>query len=92
VIACLRSARFFYPDRSATIFVELRRHHDTNAIANNKEFIVTKRTSFGIKMIHNKSFGTIAEARRHWIEEVHQLEDHGLVRSDIPILGFHEEG
>ena len=88
MVACLRSARFIYPDNSASIFVELRRIHDTLASADNKTFVVTRR--LGQTMI-NKSFGTLSEARRWWTDQVTQLTDQGLRRVDSAILGFHEE-
>jgi len=90
VIACLRSARFWYPDRSAEVFVELRRHHDTDSrTVGNKTFIVTQRAGQSVTV---KRWGSIAEARVDWLQRVHRLEDLGLKREDIPISGFHEEG
>lgn len=91
MIACLRSAQFIYPDRSASVLIELRRHHDIRSNVGSKEFIVTRRTTFRPMAIHNKSFGTLAEARRFWMAEVSRLTDSGLVRRDVPIVGFHEE-
>lgn len=91
MIACLRSTRFIYPDRSAAVVLELRRHHDLKGGLNAKQFIVTRRTSFGVKMIHNKRFQTLSEARRNWFAEAQVLEDQGLKREDCIIMGFHEE-
>jgi len=86
MIACLRSARFIYPDDSASVFVELRRR----GAGNDKKFVVTRRFP-RLQVIHNKSWDTINEARVHWDELVHELEDQGLRRCDSRIIGFHEE-
>lgn len=92
MIACLRSANFMYPDHSGSIVVELRRHHDTSAQCDNKEFVVMKRFTRlpGVGM--RKAFGTYAEACRHWDDQVVQLTDQGLARRDAKIIGFREEG
>jgi len=92
VIACLRSARFTYPDSSASILVELRRHHNIKAQADNKEFVVTKRLARLRNMMLRKSFGTYREAVRYWNEQVAIIEGTGMQRRDARILGFHEEG
>lgn len=81
-----------YPDRSTSIFIELRRHHVTYAQCDNKEFIVTRRLGFRPPVIVNKSFGSFREAKRYWGQEVSKLEDQGLIRHDMSIVGFHEEG
>lgn len=91
MVACLRSTRFLYPDRSASVFLELRRQHDLQGGHNAKKFTVTRRANFGIKMIINKTFDTINEARRHWMTEASILEDQGLIRHDFFIANFHEE-
>lgn len=92
MLACLRSAQFFYPDRSASIVVELRRHHDTQAQHDNKEFLVTKRLTRLPSVLMTKAFGTYSEATRYWDEEVVKLTDTGMERRDAKIVGFHEEG
>ena len=81
-----------YADRSASIVVELRRHHDTNAHAANKEFLVMKRFTRLPKALVTKPFGTYPEASRYWDEEVAKLTDSGMERRDAKIVGFHEEG
>ena len=81
-----------YADRSASIVVELRRHHDTRASARNKEFLVTKRLTRLPGVLTTKSFGTYPEASRYWDEEVVKLVDSGLERRDAVIVGFREEG
>jgi len=92
MIACLRSAQFSYPDGSGSIVVELRRHHDTEAACANKEFVVLQRMTRLPKVLIRKSFGTYAEAVRHWDEKVTKITDTGLTRRDAKIIGFREEG
>ena len=99
MIACLRSTRFMYPDRSASVFIDLRRLHNTAALnqRNAKSFVVSRRLSrpldgLGTKMILNKWFNTLSEARSYWYEQAGILEDQGLTRLDFTISGFHEEG
>lgn len=92
MLACLRSAQFMYPDRSASVVVELRRHHDINAQCDNKAFLVTKRLTRLPGVLIRKQFGTYPEAARYWDEEVAKLTDTGLERRDARIIGFHEEG
>lgn len=91
MVSCLRSTRFTYPDRSATIFLDLRRSHNLDGGCDAKQFIVTRRTTFGVRMISNKTFSTLNEARRYWTEQAMILEDQGLARMDYKIMGFHEE-
>ena len=91
MLACLRSAQFMYPDRSASVVVELRRHHDTDA-QGAKEFLVTRRFTMLPKVLIKKSFGTYREAARHWDEQVAVLADTGMERRDAKIIGFREEG
>ena len=81
-----------YADRSASIVVELRRHHDTRADCDNKEFLVMKRFTRLPGALTTKSFGAYREATRYWDEEVAKLNDQGLQRRDSKIIGFHEEG
>ena len=90
MIACLRSTRFMYPDRSRSIFLELRRLHDIKAAKNNKAFVVMKRMSMP-NLITQKAFGTLREARTYWREQASILADEGLVSTDFRIAGFHEE-
>ena len=92
MLACLRSAQFIYPDLSGSIVVELRRHHDTDAYCDNKQFIVTKRFTRMPHLLMTKAFGTYPEAARYWDEQFKKVEDMGLVRRDVQIVGFHEEG
>ena len=92
MIACLRSAQFSYPDGSGSVVVELRRHHDTTAQCDNKEFIVTKRLTRLPGVLIRKAWGTYREAARDWDEKVAQLTDTGLARRDAKIIGFREEG
>lgn len=95
MIACLRSARFMPPDRSRSMFVELRRHHDTRAKCDNKQFIVTTRIpAFGpmAGTMIRKAHGTYQEAVKHWDETVRRYEDQGMVRDEMRIVGFREEG
>jgi hypothetical protein len=92
VLACLRSAQFNYPDGSGSILVELRRHHDTAAQCDNKEFLVTKRLTRLPGVLITKAFGTYHEASRYWDEQVKKVTDLGLTRRDAKIIGFHEEG
>lgn len=90
MIACLRSAQFLYAD-GAGVVVELRRHHDTNASAKNKEFLVTRRLT-ALPVIVTKAFGSYREATRHWDVEVAKLVDEGLEQREVKIVGWHEEG
>ena len=92
MLACLRSAQFMFPDRSASVVVELRRHHDINAQYDNKEFLVTRRFTRLPGVLIRKAFGTYAEATRYWDEQVAIVTDTGLVRRDSKIIGWHEEG
>lgn len=92
MLACLRSAQFMYPDMSASIVVELRRHHDTRARTNNKEFLVTRRSTRIPKIAITRTFGTYQEAVRFWDIEVRKLVDTGMERRDARIMGFREEG
>jgi len=92
MIACLRSAEFQYPDRSGSIVVELRRHHDTRASCDNKAFVVTKRVTRYPQVIIKKAWGTYNEACRDWDEKVMKLVDTGLERRDFKIIGWREEG
>ena len=92
MIACLRSAQFMYADGSGSIVVELRRHHDTTAQCDNKQFLVTRRMTRLPHVILSKAFGTYNEAVRYWDEQFKKVEDMGLVKRDIHIVGFHEEG
>lgn len=91
MIACLRSASFSFPDGSGSVVVELRRHHDTDAQCDNKEFVVCRRLTMAHVVIA-KAFGTYAEAIRHWDEHVMKLTDTGMMRRDAKIIGWHEEG
>lgn len=91
MVSCLRSTRFTYPDRSATVFLDLRRNHNLDGGCDAKQFIVTRRTTFGVRMISNKNFSTLNEARKYWIEQATILEDQGLHRMDYSIMNFHEE-
>lgn len=91
MLVCLRSASFMYPDGSGSIVVELRRHHDTSASRDNKEFLVTRRL-YRPPVLVTKSFGTYREACRYWDGEVAKLMDTGMERRDAQIIGFHEEG
>ena len=90
MVSCLRSARLMSADRQRQVFVDLRRLHDTASVANNKTFVVSTRLP-AESVISHKRFGTLVEARRFWLERVTKLEDTGLQRHDIPIMGFHEE-
>lgn len=92
MLVCLRSAQFMYPDRSASVVVELRRHHDTDAQAKNKEFLVMKRLTRLPGVLVTKAFGTYREAAHYWDGEVAKLTDTGLERRDARIIGFQEEG
>ena len=92
MLACLRSAQFYYPDMSASVVVELRRHHDTRANAANKEFLVMKRFTRLPGAVTTKAFGAYREATHYWDEEVAKLTDSGMTRRDAKIVGFHEEG
>lgn len=91
MLVCLRSAHFQYPEGLGGIVVELRRHHDTNARCDNKEFLVTRRLT-NVPALITKAFGTYREAVRHWDYLVAELTDQGLQRRDSRIIGFHEEG
>ena len=92
MIACLRSVQFQYPDQSGSIVVELRRHHDTKAQCDNKAFVVMQRYTRLPGVVMRKAWGTYAEAVRDWDAKVVKIEDHGLTRRDIKIVGFREEG
>lgn len=92
MIACLRSTQFSYPDGSGSIVVELRRHHDTQASCDNKEFVVSKRLTRFPGVVIKKRWGTYAEAVRDWDEKVAIITDTGLLRRDTKIIGFREEG
>ena len=92
MIACLRSAQFSYPDGSGSVVVELRRHHDTSAQCDNKEFIVMRRFTRLPGVVTRKTWGTYAEAVRDWDEKVVRLTDTGMTRRDAMIIGFREEG
>jgi len=91
MIACLRSTRFMYPDRSASIFLDLRRLHNVERprdVRNARRFIVTRR--FG-KTVTNTGFDNLNEARDYWRIEAMKMTDQGLIRQDFHISGFHEE-
>ena len=92
MLACLRSAQFMYPDKSASVVVELRRHHDTDAQCDNKQFIVIKRLTRLPGVLIKKEWGTYQEAVRDWDEKVAKITDTGMERRDSKIIGFHEEG
>lgn len=92
MLVCLRSATFLYSDRSSSIVVELRRHHDIDAHADNKQFLVTKRLTRLPRVLMTKSFGTYREATHYWDGEVAKVADTGMERRDARIIGFHEEG
>lgn len=81
-----------YPDRSASVVVELRRHHDIKAQTGQKEFLVSKRLTRLPGVLMMKTFGTYPEASRYWDEEVAKLTDTGMERRDARIVGWHEEG
>ena len=97
MIACLRSTRFMMPDRSASVFLDLRRLQDIGAILRSNEslqFVVMKRLSKkldGKQIMMKKNFDTLAEARRYWCEQAMILEDKGMIKMDLHICGFHEE-
>ncbi len=97
MIACLRSTRFMMPDGSASVFLDLRRLMDLDAMARGRktrQFVVTRRLGHqvdGIKVIMNKSFDELPEARAYWCEQAMKYEDKGMQRLDIHIAGFHEE-
>lgn len=92
MLVCLRSAQFSFPDDSGSIVVELRRHHDTAARHDNKEFLVTRRFTMLPGVLVTKAFGAYREATRYWDGEVAKLTDTGMERRDARIIGFHEEG
>jgi hypothetical protein len=80
-----------YPDRSASIFLELRRLHNVkirSADGNNRRFVVTRR--FGNNVI-NTRFEQLKEARDFWRIEAMKMQDDGLKQHDFHIAGFHEE-
>jgi hypothetical protein len=72
--------------------VELRRHHDTAASCDNKEFVVMRRFTRLPGVVTRKAWGTYREAVRDWDEQVAKLTDTGLARRDAKIIGFREEG
>ena len=92
MIACLRSSRFMYPqNRDAPVFLDLRRLHNLDnppGGRNGKKFVVTKRLP---KIVINKGFDTLPEARNYWCGEAIKLEDLGMQKMDFTIQGFHEE-
>ena len=92
MLVCLRSAQFMYPDGSGSIVVELRRHHDTAAQHDNKEFLVMRRFTRLPGVLVTKALGTYREATRYWDDQVRRLADTGMERRDARIVGFHEEG
>ena len=81
MVACLRSTRFISPDRSISVFLDLRRLQDLDAIARGRftlQFAVTRRLGGkvgGQNVIINKSFDTLPEARSYWCEQAMKLED-----------------
>lgn len=83
MIACLRAARFVFPDDSGSVFVELRRRND--------KFIISERIP-RLSVLRNISKDTFNEASAMWNELVHKHEDGGMRRCDPAIMGFHEEG
>ena len=91
MLVCLRSTSFAYADGSGSIVVELRRHHDTDAQCDNKNFLVTKRLTMA-RALMTKAFGTYQEATRYWDEQVVKLTDTGMARRNTQIIGWHEEG
>lgn len=91
MLVCLRSSQFAYADGSGSIVVELRRHHDTSATCDNKEFLVTKRLTMA-PVLMTKAFGTYPEASGYWDEQVRKFTDTGMQRRDTRIIGWHEEG
>lgn len=97
MIRPLRSSRFILGDRArpaASVVLELRRHQDLDAEVRGFEtlrFLVTKRSTMPPYFITTKVLGTKREARRYWEEQAHILEDQGMARLDVPIVGWHEE-
>lgn len=85
------------PDGSASVFLELRRLQDLDAIARgrfSRQFVVTRRLGqsvAGIKIVTNKSFDELPEARRYWCEQALKYQDQGMQQLDLMITGFHEE-
>ena len=92
MLVCLRSTQFSYPDGSGSIVIEFRRHHDTGAQCDNKEFLVTKRLTRLPGVVITKAFGSYPEASQYWDEQTARFTDAGLPRRDTRITGFHEEG
>lgn len=96
MVSLLRSARFVYQDGSASIRVDLRRHHDLASAGqgdqDTKRFVVTRMLMRNPRVLINKTFGTYPEACRDWDTKVKLLEDEGMRRADVPIVGFHDEG
>jgi hypothetical protein len=90
MIACLRAARFQFPDDSASVFIELRRH-GAGSMPGEKQFVVSERMP-KVNMIRNINKGTYNEAVAEWSSLVQKWADLGLRRNDPIIMGFHEEG
>lgn len=83
MIACLRAAKFRFPDDSGSVFVEMRRR--------NAKFIVSERIP-RLSVLRNINKDTYNEASVAWCELVRKHEDAGMRRCDQTIMGFHEEG
>jgi hypothetical protein len=97
VIALSRSAKFVYPDDSAAIHVELRRHHDirprhASVRGDHKSFVVMRRFSRIKGPVEKTPFKTYKEAARYWDVQVDMLTQQGLIRRDDKLMGFREEG
>ena len=94
MLVCLRSSRFMFPqNRDAPVFLGLRRMHNLDTPPGGrggKKFVVTKLMP-AVKVVVNKGFGTLNEARRYFLEEASKLEDQGMDKFDFKISGFHEE-
>lgn len=94
MIVLTQCARFISKNREMMLFLDLRRHQDESVQARGAhtlKFIVTRRIP-GIQQYVNESFDTMPEAMRYWDTEARRLEDTGLIRDDLRIDGFHEEG
>lgn len=91
MLVYLRATKFCRPDRSNVVLLDMHRYMKTETGgAGQVEFIVTTNLP-GIH-IQRKLFGTFPEADRYWKKRTTFYEDEGMVRQDMQIQGWHQEG
>ena len=93
----LRCVKFYRPDFSGVVILELHRlmklHAARGSGPGSVSFVVSVRVP-EFNDCRRTPFGTIREAEIDWDQRARKLEDTGLRRQDRTegIAGFHEEG